>query len=49
MKTRKNIAMWILMVLVALWIVSLPAICKAETKPWTTGEKTVCINSQLDW
>ena len=41
MKTRKNIAMWILMVLVALWIVSLPAICKAETKPWTTGEKTV--------
>ena len=41
MKTRKNIAMWILMVLVALWIVSLPAICKAETKPWTKGEKTV--------
>jgi len=27
--SKKDLAMWILMVLVALWIVSLPALCKA--------------------
>jgi len=36
---KRKIVLWSLMLLVAFWIVMLPAWCKAEPRPWTGDEK----------
>lgn len=36
---KRKVIMWGLMVIIAFWIVMLPAWCKAEPRPWTNDEK----------
>ena len=35
--------MWIIMFLIALWILMLPVLCKAEPRPWSDDDKIFLI------
>ena len=39
----KKTILWFLMLVIAFWIVILPALCRAEPRPWIGEEKTLFI------